>query len=99
MHDDVHHEAWRDRVAPELLDAVRQGKIPEVLRWLEDGLPADWQDTEGCSLIFLAAYHRRWAVIDGLLAHGASVDLPDIVGDGRRSSGPLSTAMRTSFHS
>lgn len=77
MHDDVHHEAWRDRVAPELLDAVRQGKIPEVLRWLEDGLPADWQDTEGCSLIFLAAYHRRWAVIDGLLAHGASVDLPD----------------------
>ncbi|WP_232299392.1 ankyrin repeat domain-containing protein [Azoarcus sp. CIB] len=31
----------------------------------------------GGHLIFLAAFHRQWAVIDNLLAHGASVDLPD----------------------
>ena len=77
MHDDIHHEAWRDRVVPALLDAVREGDVAEVRRWLADGLPANWQDVEGCSLIFLAAYHRQWAVVDCLLAGGASVDLPD----------------------
>jgi hypothetical protein len=77
MSDDVSHEAWRDRVDPALLDAVRQGNVPEVLRGLEDGLPANWQDTEGCSLIFHAVYHRQWAVIDSLLAHGALIDLTD----------------------
>lgn len=80
MSDDIPYEAWGDRVDPALLEAVRDGNVPEVLRWLEDGLPANWQDTEGCSLIFLAAYHRQWAVIDSLLAHGASVDLPDRMG-------------------
>ncbi|NMG29942.1 ankyrin repeat domain-containing protein [Aromatoleum evansii] len=77
MNDDVHHEAWGDRVGPELLDAVRHGNVPEVLRRLEEGLPSDWQDTEGCSLVFLAAFHRRWDIVDALLAHGASIDLPD----------------------
>ncbi|WP_232299470.1 hypothetical protein [Azoarcus sp. CIB] len=47
MHYDIQHKARRDRAAPKLLDAVRQGKVPEVLRWQEDGLPVASQDTEG----------------------------------------------------
>ncbi|WP_224792799.1 hypothetical protein U5817_11630 [Aromatoleum evansii] len=47
MHYDIQHKARRDRAAPKQLDAVRQGKVPEVLRWLEDGLPVASQNTEG----------------------------------------------------
>jgi len=77
MNDEINHEAWRDRVRREVLDAVRQGNVREVQRRLEEGLPSNWQDTEGCSLVFLAAFHRQWDVVDALLAHGASIDLPD----------------------
>lgn len=80
MSDDVNHDAWSDQVGPELLEAVRCGDVPEVLRWLKEGLSPNWQDTEGCSLVLLAVYHRQWAVVDTLLARGASVDLPDFRG-------------------
>lgn len=77
MNDEINHEAWGGRVGPELLDSVRHGNVREVLRRLEEGLSCNWQDKEGCSLVFVAAFHRQWCVIDTLLAHGASVDLPD----------------------
>ena len=93
MHDDIHHEAWRDRVTPELLDAVRQGNVPEVRRRLDDGLPANWQDAEGCSLIF-----RRHIIANGpsstaywRVVHRSTCR---IVGDGRPLLGRLQRSCR-----
>lgn len=77
MNDEIQHEAWSVREGPELLDAVRHGNVPEVLRRLEQGLSSNWQDTEGCSALFHAVHRRQWAVVDALLARGASIDLPD----------------------
>lgn len=77
MNDDMKDEARGNQAGQALHDAIRYGDVMEVLRRLEEGVSYDWQDTEGCSLVFIAAYHRQWAVIDALRARGASVDLPD----------------------
>jgi hypothetical protein len=60
-----------------LLDAVRSGDAPGVLRCLDDGASIALRDGKGCGALFHTVFQRQWAVVDTLLARGADIDLPE----------------------
>ncbi len=57
------------------MDLARQGETTGVLEFLDHGLPVDVQDSEGNTLLMLAAYHGQVATVRALVARGADVDL------------------------
>ena len=54
-------------------DLARTGDAVQLARLLDDGVPVNLTTAEGNSLLILAAYHRRTAVLELLLARGADV--------------------------
>ena len=63
------------RVAELAVDLARNGRTDELLEFLDHGLPVDLADTQGNSLLMLAAYHGHAETVVALLDRGADVDL------------------------
>ncbi len=56
-------------------DLARQGETAELRGFLDHGVPVDVQDTDGNSLLMLAAYHGHAETVAMLLEAGADPDL------------------------
>ena len=63
-----------------VFDAARAGEVAGVTAALDAGLAVDSRNDSGDSLLMLAAYHCRDAVVTELLARGASPDLANAKG-------------------
>jgi ankyrin repeat protein len=59
------------------LAAVQRGALERVSALLREGVAVNWQDKDGCSLIFHAIFRRHFAIAEELLARGANIDLTD----------------------
>ena len=83
MRDDIHHEAWRDRVVPALVNVVRQGDVAEVRRWLDligRGASPDARNEDGEWPLFWAVYKGHTSVVRHLLVGGAKRNQLDAEG-------------------
>lgn len=60
-------------LAHQLFDQARSGD-PQVLDWVDQGVPIDLTDADGNTLLMLAAYHGHDQLVAGLAARGADVD-------------------------
>lgn len=65
----------QERVVAVAMDLAREGRTAELLEFLDHGLPVDVTDSDGNSLLMLAAYHGRAETVDALIARGADIDL------------------------
>lgn len=65
----------RSRVLQIALDLARDGNTEDLAQFLEHGLPVDACDSEGNSLLMLAAYHDRPTTVRMLLERGADPGL------------------------
>ncbi|WP_047868134.1 ankyrin repeat domain-containing protein [Nocardiopsis sp. RV163] len=63
------------RVVALAMDLAREGRTEELLEFLDHGLPVDTRDQQGNTLVMLASYHGREAVVRALVDRGADVDL------------------------
>lgn len=63
------------RIVELAMDLARRGDAQELKQFLDHGLPVDAQDSEGNSLLMLAAYHGQVDVLRLLIEAGADVDL------------------------
>ncbi len=59
------------------LAAVQEGALERVSVLLREGVTVNWQDMDGCSLLFHAVFRRHFAIVEELLARGANIDLAD----------------------
>jgi uncharacterized protein len=64
-----------DRVLSLAGDLARRGEVAELRGFLDHGVPVDFQDADGNSLLMLAAYHGHAEVVRMLLDAGADPDL------------------------
>ena len=63
------------RVVEVAMDLVRQGDVPQLQEFLAHGLPVDAQDSQGNSLLMLAAYNGQVDTLRVLIDAGADVNL------------------------
>ncbi|MFW5416891.1 ankyrin repeat domain-containing protein [Nocardiopsis sp. CNT-189] len=63
------------RVVALAMDLARQGRSEELMEFFDHGLPVDTCDSEGNSLLMLAAYHGHAETVAALIGRGADVDL------------------------
>lgn len=64
-----------ERVIALAMDLAREGRTSELLEFLDHGLPIDVRNTNGDTLLMLAAYHGHEGTVESLLRRGADVDL------------------------
>ncbi|WP_017571647.1 ankyrin repeat domain-containing protein [Nocardiopsis halotolerans] len=64
-----------ERVIALAMDLAREGRTEELLEFLDHGLPVDTRDTQGNTLVMLAAYHGQETTVRALIDRGADVDL------------------------
>lgn len=57
--------------AHRMFDLARQGDTTELLTYVDAGLPVDLTNSNGDTLLMLAAYHMHPDLVAGLLARGA----------------------------
>ncbi|GGH35468.1 ankyrin repeat domain-containing protein [Microbacterium album] len=57
-----------------LFDMARAGETGAVLEQIDSGVPADTADSQGSTLLMLAAYHGHADLVAGLAKRGADVD-------------------------
>ena len=57
------------------MDLARAGNTAELAEFLDHGLPVDAQDTEGNTLLMLAAYKGEVDTVAMLIGRGADVDI------------------------
>ncbi len=60
--------------AHRVFDAAREGATDDVLGVVDAGGPVDLANSNGDTLLLLAAYRGHAALVEGLLARGADVD-------------------------
>lgn len=63
-----------ERVVEIAMDLARVGDTPELLAFIEHGLPVDVTDPDGNTLLMLAAYHGHRETVQALLSQGADPD-------------------------
>lgn len=63
-----------ERVITIALDLAREGRVDELLEFVDHGLPVDVTDADGNTLLMLAAYHGQAETVRRLLARGADPD-------------------------
>lgn len=56
-------------------DLAREGGTQELEEFLEHGVPLDLVDSDGNTLLMLAAYHAHTETVAMLITRGADVDL------------------------
>ena len=64
-----------DRVITLAMDMAREGQTAQLLEFLDHGLDIDVRDTDGNTLLMLAAYHGHGETVRELIGRGANVDL------------------------
>lgn len=79
-------------LAQSMLDMARHGDGARLLPLLDHGAPPDMRDSDGNSLLMLAAYHGHAALVGELAARGADVDLLN-----DRGQSPLAGAVFKGF--
>lgn len=57
------------------MDFAREGKLAELVEFLDHGLPLDVQDSEGNTLLMLAAYKGQLETVVALINRGADVNI------------------------
>ena len=57
-----------------VFDLVRSGDVVAVAGLLDSGVPANLTNSQGDTLLILAAYHRHHAVVRALLDRGADTE-------------------------
>ena len=65
----------QDRVVALTQDFARQGRTDDLADFLDHGIPVDLQDSDGNSLLMLAAYAGQGETVAMLLERGADADL------------------------
>lgn len=70
------------------MDLAREGKSAELAEFLDHGFAIDAQDTDGNTLLMLAAYKGEVDTVDMLLGRGANVDIRN-----NRDQSPLAGAL------
>lgn len=55
-------------------DLAREGRADELAEFLDHGIPVEVADTDGNTLLMLAAYHGHAGTVRMLLGRGASPD-------------------------
>lgn len=70
------------------MDMAREGKTTELAEFLDHGLPVDAQDSDGNTLLLLAAYKGQGPTVALLLARGANADIRN-----GRDQSPLAGAL------
>ena len=70
------------------MDLARAGETTELLEFIDRGLPIDVQDSEGNTMLMLAAYRGNLATVQALIERGANVDLPN-----SRNQSPIAGAL------
>ena len=63
------------RVVELAMHFAREGMTEELAGFVDHGLPADVQDTDGNTPLMLAAYHGHAETVGMLIERGADVDL------------------------
>lgn len=58
-----------------IFDLVRDNKPIALESLLTQGIPVDLTNSNGDSLLILAAYHEQEQIVDLLLKHGANLDV------------------------
>jgi ankyrin repeat protein len=61
-------------LAHQMFDLARAGLAERLLAYVDAGVPVDLTDSQGNTLLMLAAYHGHPAVVAGLAERGADVD-------------------------
>lgn len=57
------------------MELARQGRADELIELVERGLPVNVTDSDGNTLLMLAAYHGQLQAVRALISLGADVDL------------------------
>lgn len=57
-----------------IFDVVRAGHLAKLTSLLDQGIPVDFTDAKGDSLLILAAYHEHTQLVELLLSRGANID-------------------------
>ncbi len=70
------------------MDLAREGKSTELAEFLDHGLDIDVQDTDGNTLLMLAAYKGEVDTVSLLIGRGANVDIRN-----NRDQSPLAGAL------
>jgi uncharacterized protein len=61
-------------LAHRVMDLAREGDAPQLLAYVDAGVPVDLTDARGNTLLMLAAYHGHADAVRGLAERGADVD-------------------------
>ena len=64
-----------ERIIALAMDLAREGRTSELLEFLDHGLSVDVRNTNGDTLLMLAAYHGHEGTVEALVRRGADVDL------------------------
>lgn len=57
-----------------IFDVVRAGHLAKLTSLLDQGIPVDFTDAKGDSLLILAAYHEHTQLVELLLSREANMD-------------------------
>lgn len=68
------------RIVEIAIDQARHGATDELIEFLDHGLEVDTCDTDGQSLLMMAAYHGHRETVQALIDRGADVNLLNIRG-------------------
>lgn len=68
-------EADVEAVISMAMEFARQGRGEDLQELIEHGLPVNVQDSEGNTMLMLAAYHGHLGAVRTLIRLGADVDL------------------------
>ena len=75
-------------LAHQMFDLARNGETERLTAYVQEGVPVDLTDSDGNTLLMLAAYHGHADTVRALTAHGAH---PNRVNDQGQS--PLAGAV------
>lgn len=79
-------------LAHAMLDMARHGDAARLLPLIDQGAPVDMRESDGNSLLMLAAYHGHAELVEELARRGADVDLAN-----DRGQTPLAGAVFKGF--
>jgi uncharacterized protein len=75
-------------LASRIFDMARNGDTATLAAYLDAGVPANLTNTNGDTLVMLAAYYGHESTVAALIAHGADVNRPN-----NRGQTPLAGAV------
>lgn len=62
-------------LATKLFDYARHGQTPELLQYIQSGIPSNLTNHKGDTFLMLAAYHGHLSTVRMLVENGADMDV------------------------